>query len=175
MKTTKTILIILIVIVIAIAIAGIIKFNIIGNDVIINEPSSEQLTTTDNLLTKTEEETAKELIAYPISNHPWKWMGTFDQGNPANNTLPSDSSKFVANFGADTSFTSTTDCNSISSSYTTDGININFGEMISTMMFCENSKETSYTEMLKQVTEYNIENDQLFFLLNNGQVMIFQK
>ena len=83
--------------------------------------------------------------------------------------------KFVLVFDTSKNFTSTTDCNSIGGTYTTSTTSLVFGPFVSTMMFCENSKESIYTSLLSKTYSYVVQGDTLTLTLSNKATMTFKK
>ena len=84
-------------------------------------------------------------------------------------------SKFVLVFDTSKNFTSTTDCNSVGGTYTTNNTSLLFGAFVSTMMFCENAKETIYTGLLSKTYSYAVQGDTLTLSLSNKATMTFKK
>ena len=84
-------------------------------------------------------------------------------------------SKFVLVFDTSKNFTSTTDCNSVGGTYTTNNTSLLFGAFVSTMMFCENAKETIYTGLLSKTYSYAVQGDTLTLSLSNKSTMTFKK
>lgn len=100
-----------------------------------------------------------------LSMKPWKWV---DARNVAD--------KFVLTLGADGRFSAKTDCNAASGKYEfskADGT-IFFGQMMSTLMFCEGSHEAEFTGMLSDVEKYTFTSrGQLILTLKDGKTMMF--
>lgn len=65
-------------------------------------------------------------------------------------------------------------CNSYFGSYTQDGQKLTFGELGSTMMYCEEAmeQETAFLKALSSVARYQIEDGKLLLLDNAGQTLI---
>ncbi|MEN9389601.1 MAG: hypothetical protein RLY61_685 [Candidatus Parcubacteria bacterium] len=93
----------------------------------------------------------------------WYWEGS----DYANDTKiePTDKTKFMLTFKSDGSFESTTDCNSLSGNYYLAGDELKFGNMVSTLMFCDGSLEPEYTKDLREIYTYIIEGTKLYLTL----------
>lgn len=178
MKTLKIILISLAVIFIIIAVAGIIKFNFINDDVIISSESQpDSIVKTNNPeldLTQTDTSAKKPNVIQAdssLSLSSWKLVETSDQAK-----FDSKESAFVISFDASkNSFSTTTDCNNGFGSFNVEGNNISFGDIASTMMYCEGSFEGTYFEMLSNASTYTLQDDQLTLKLSDGRTMVFKK
>ncbi|MEO6536554.1 MAG: META domain-containing protein [Candidatus Paceibacterota bacterium] len=82
----------------------------------------------------------------------WTWIHTlYSDGTTV---TPNKTSAFVIKFSANGRFSATTDCNSISGTYSTSGKNITFGDMTSTLMYCPSSQETQFNKMLSESQSY---------------------
>lgn len=83
----------------------------------------------------------------------WNWIRTvYDEGSVVE---PKTLEVFMLMLRDDATFSAVTDCNSVGGSYTVDGTKIIFKEMMSTLMFCEQSQESIFTEMLSRVYRYS--------------------
>lgn len=161
--------------VLLVAIADIIKFNILGNDVIIIDESlnNEQPRATQETETQQEPETQGIADLETLIAHSWKWIATFDAENKY--VEAKEPEKFILTFDANGQFASTTDCNNVSATYTTSESAISFGPIMMTKMTCSNSsQEDIYVEMLGKINEYAIDQNTLMITLNNKRLMIFQ-
>jgi len=87
-----------------------------------------------------------------LSMKPWVWVSALY--NDGTTVTPNKAGKFVITFGADGKFSATTDCNSVSGSYTATKTTISFGNMMSTLMFCEGSQESTFTKILGSAQSY---------------------
>lgn len=76
----------------------------------------------------------------------WKWIET--SYNNDTKVLPKKADTFTLIFKKDGTFSAATDCNGVGGIYTVQGNTITFGEMMSTLMYCEGSQESTYTGML---------------------------
>lgn len=82
----------------------------------------------------------------------WKWIKTSYYNDT--NVLPKKAEAFTITFKKDGSFSATTDCNSVGGTYTVKGNSITFGQMASTLMYCDGSQESVYTGMLTAVQSF---------------------
>jgi len=71
--------------------------------------------------------------------------------------------------------TGSSGCNDISSTYTTDGINLSFGPMIATKMACPGDGESKFLTALGQATNYKIEGLKLYMLAGGKEKLQFKK
>ena len=102
----------------------------------------------------------------------WRWLRT----ESATGTIasePKSDKAFVLNFATETNMGSKTDCNTIGGSYLTEGNKLTFGPLMSTLMFCENSKEAEYSAALAEVNSYFLVDNTLRLILNDGGTMFF--
>ena len=84
----------------------------------------------------------------------WTWVSTLYN----NDTIiaPKKAKSFTLTFKKDGSFSATTDCNSMSGTYSTTKDNkISFGKIASTMMYCDGSQEGEFAKMLQEVQSYH--------------------
>ena len=90
-----------------------------------------------------------------LTAQAWSWQETvyFD----GTKEYPADSSKFIATFETDGTFSSKTDCNSLSGSYRAKGPGLLFGAMAATEMYCgPDTKESQYADALAKMVNYMI-------------------
>lgn len=119
--------------------------------------------------TKLSEKTEEILL----TNGSWMWTSTtYVDGTMVQ---PDDPSMFVATFTTDGKFSTTSDCNNALGSYTIDGDMLYFGPLASTLMFCMDSQEAEYFQMLDQVQTYVITEggDLVLVLEDNSGSMTF--
>lgn len=111
----------------------------------------------------------------PLSDSQWSWRYTDLQSGERIEAPAGD--RFVLSFDrSEGRVQSTTDCNSLSGVYVEDNEVVSFGQFVSTLMYCENSKENEYQQELSLVTSYTIAGDQLQFHLNRDYgVMVFER
>lgn len=107
-----------------------------------------------------------------LNSKNWTWMQTtYPKGTVF---VPKNSEKFVLTFEQN-GFSSRTDCNGVGGEYIINGKSIKFDKMMSTLMYCEGSQESIYTEMLSQAISYDIsDNKELLLNLKDGSTMLFK-
>jgi heat shock protein HslJ len=82
----------------------------------------------------------------------WTWVSTtYSDGKEIK---PSSTKPFTLTFKSDKTFSAKTDCNGVGGNYTLNKNQISFSNMISTLMYCDGSKEADFTKMLGQVDSY---------------------
>ncbi|MCF7843365.1 META domain-containing protein [Candidatus Gracilibacteria bacterium] len=82
----------------------------------------------------------------------WVWVKT--QMNDGKVITPKMDGKFTLTFNKDGSVNMGTDCNSMGGKYTLNGKTLTFGQMMSTMMYCEGSQEQEFGSALNEVSSY---------------------
>ncbi len=87
-----------------------------------------------------------------LTMKPWTWVRT----EYADGTIftPRQTSAFAITLKEDGSFGATTDCNSMGGSYTKTSSSLVFSEIMSTLMYCENSDEATFSSLLNEVKTY---------------------
>jgi heat shock protein HslJ len=81
----------------------------------------------------------------------WVWIRAVDGGNEI---VPRQADAFTLTFEGGT-FSATTDCNRVRGGYTTQGRQLTFAEnMAATRMFCADSQESIFTELLTRTASY---------------------
>lgn len=109
-----------------------------------------------------------------LTDSTWSWQYTELQSGERVNAPGGD--QFVLSFEADGRMTSTTDCNNLGGTASVDGEVLSMGQFISTLMYCEGSKEQEYAEHLGLVNSYAIAGDQLTLNMNRDYgVMVFNR
>jgi heat shock protein HslJ len=88
-----------------------------------------------------------------LSMKTWVWVRTVY--NNGKMVTPHKTGAFTVTFGKDGKFSATTDCNRVGGSYTAKDDKISFGEMMSTLMYCEGSEEAVFTKLLGEVQTYH--------------------
>lgn len=82
----------------------------------------------------------------------WTWISAVGDGNEV---VPRQADAFTLMFGADGTFSATTDCNRVRGGYTAQGSDLKFAEgMAATRMFCADSQETVFTALLAKTASY---------------------
>lgn len=107
-----------------------------------------------------------------LTSQTWTWVAALY--NDGREVVPQDPTAFTLNFGTDGTFDATTDCNSMSGSYTVgDDGQISFGPIAMTKMFCEGSQEQTFSRLLTDTTTYHITSGELIFDLkfDSGSVV----
>jgi len=82
----------------------------------------------------------------------WVWQKALY--NNDTEVVPRVAGKFTLTFKKDGSFAATTDCNSAGGSYTATGNTISFGNIASTLMYCEESQEGVFLKLLQDSTNF---------------------
>lgn len=120
---------------------------------------------------KNEHRNVQEVSATPITTSQtpegtsWVWQHTALLNGTK--IVPEDTSKFVLTFSQDSkNITSTTDCNTIFSTYLRNNEVLSFAPFASTKMFCKKSLESTYTDELALTISYSIHNNVLTLMLN---------
>jgi heat shock protein HslJ len=108
----------------------------------------------------------------PLFGTSWIWTTSTVAGV---STAAPVGGKFVLSFGEDNRVNSTTDCNGVGGSYSLGANNtLSFGQFMSTMMFCEGSRESEYSSQLMKTASYAIDGTTLR-LTNASGTMVFTK
>lgn len=82
----------------------------------------------------------------------WVWIRAVDGGN---DIVPRQTEAFTLTFEGGM-FSATTDCNRVRGSYTTQGRELTFADnMAATRMFCADSQEAVFTELLRRTARYS--------------------
>ena len=82
----------------------------------------------------------------------WTWIRTtYSDGKEIK---PLAEKKFTITFRDDKTFSATTDCNEVGGKYVAKDNKITFGEMASTLMYCEGSQESDFTKSLSEAQSY---------------------
>jgi len=102
----------------------------------------------------------------------WLWLNT----TAANKKIePRQKGKFTIKFDKER-LDITTDCNGVSAFYQIENNQIKLSEFISTKMYCVNSQESEFTNMLRLSEKYDLSNNNtiLKITLTNGSSMFFE-
>jgi hypothetical protein len=104
----------------------------------------------------------------------WVWINTNYDNNV--NIKPTGTKQFILTFNSDKTFSATTDCNNVGGEYSVSGNKISFSKMMSTLMFCENSKEGDFVKMLGEIQNYTFtsKGELVFGLKPSGGSMVFK-
>lgn len=92
----------------------------------------------------------------------WYWVKTVYNDDTVHE--PAEPGVFSLTFGEDGNVQVATDCNNMRGSYVVDENRIQFGQMMSTRMYCEGSQELLFSKMLESVSSY--------FFTNRGQLVL---
>ena len=96
-----------------------------------------------------------------LDMHTWKWIKTVY--NNDTELVPNKPEAFTLTFKNDGTFSATTDCNTMGGSYQVTENRITFGDMFTTLMFCEGSQEQEFSKMLGEAESY--------FFTNRGEMV----
>lgn len=95
-----------------------------------------------------------------LTMNTWKW-----------NT----SDKFSIAFTKEGTFSTKTDCNNVGGSYSTKGNSLTFSNIISTEMFCQDSKERAFIEVLTNTVSYRFTSKgELILVFKDGRGEVFR-
>lgn len=132
----------------------------------------EQATTTE-VVSVEEFETETKTALMALDMKPWKWLSaTATDGTVVS---PKKVEAFSVRFNASGAFSAETDCNSISGSYEARNGSLSLGSIASTKMFCEDSQEGEFTELLSTVVTYRfVDNSQLVMTTSEGTEVKFR-
>ncbi len=88
-----------------------------------------------------------------LSMKKWEWVSaSYEDGRTI---TPKKAGAFTLTFTDEKSFSASTDCNGVGGEYSAkDGV-IAFDKMMSTMMYCEDSQEAEFSQMLTNTTGYD--------------------
>ncbi len=104
--------------------------------------------------------------------HQWKWKKTV---TGEGNVITPKKDVFVLSFTNHGTFSATTDCNTIGGNYIVSERKIDLENIMSTMMFCEDTQEQEFSGMLQGVNGYVFEKTgELSLLMRGGGQMYFQ-
>lgn len=87
-----------------------------------------------------------------LTMHPWRWVKSDYEAVSSKPTKPE---AFSLTFLDDGTVRITTDCNTMSGQYTTDKNTLVLSQLISTLMYCEDSQENEFSGMLSKTTSYS--------------------
>jgi heat shock protein HslJ len=130
-------------------------------------------TTTPTITVSPQPATTAPQVPSPLLGTSWIWVSASAEGVTAD--APA-GEKFVVTFDAkSTSVSSKTDCNTITGDYTTSSGTLRFGTFATTMMFCDGSQESIYSELLSKTRSYLLSNNKLILTLSDKGTMTFKK
>lgn len=96
-----------------------------------------------------------------LASQTWTWIAALY--NDGREIVPQDPTAFTLSFGANGSFNATTDCNQMGGRYAVEGGQIIFSDIVMTKMFCEDSQEAIFSQLLTDVKGYHIADGELIF------------
>lgn len=104
----------------------------------------------------------------------WAWISTLY--NDGKSVIPKKAKAFTLTFKKEGTFSATTDCNSMSGTYSIKGNKISFGQMASTMMYCDGSQESEFAKMLQesQIYHFTSKRELVFDFKFDSGVFIFR-
>jgi heat shock protein HslJ len=91
----------------------------------------------------------------------WVWQSA--SYNDGREISPKNTNAFTITFTDDATFSAATDCNSVGGKYTISDQTIIFTDIFSTLMYCENSQEAVFVQLLENTTS--------FFFTNRGELI----
>ncbi len=105
-----------------------------------------------------------------LSAHSWEWIRSEVYGTV---TTPESSDTFTLSFIDDSHVSVGTDCNSMGGTYELQGYSLTFGSLVSTLMYCENSQESTFASMLAAVHhfEFNEHNELVLSFGKEGRAI----
>ena len=92
----------------------------------------------------------------------WYWVTTVYNDGTVHTPVKPD--VFSLTFGDDGNVNVTTDCNNLRGNVVVDENRIQFGQMMSTRMYCEDSQEQLFSKMLDNISSY--------FFTDRGQLVL---
>ncbi|MDD5711011.1 MAG: META domain-containing protein [Candidatus Colwellbacteria bacterium] len=106
-----------------------------------------------------------------LTSKTWAWMGT--QTDTGKMIKPAQAGAFTVSFSDDGRVSLKTDCNSMGGGYTAESDKITFNEIISTMMYCENSQENEFSVFLHETPSYRLtEAGELILEMESGTMYL---
>ena len=111
--------------------------------------------------------------AQSLMEHRWQWVYT--EYPDTTTVAPNQTEAFGLLFELDNRLSITTDCNSMSARYALDGDLLSVAEIASTLMYCEESQEQIFSEMVSEAYRVVVaENELQLHLQTSGGVMYFE-
>lgn len=111
-----------------------------------------------------------------LSMNSWKWISA--QYNDGTEVRPKKEGAFVLTFDGKGNFSTKTDCNSLGGKYGIDqgGDTIEFFDIVSTQMFCQDSQEGDFVKLLMNIGSYHFtsKGELIFELKFDSGVVIFR-
>ncbi len=107
-----------------------------------------------------------------LTMKPWTWISaTYSDGKVL---APVKIDAFKLTFRTNNQFDMATDCNNGGGTYTVNGTNLTFSDIMSTQMFCQGSQESDFAKLLNQTKSFHFtsKGELIFDLkLDSGTVM----
>lgn len=91
--------------------------------------------------------------ALKLDLHPWVWLRTEYVDKPP--FSPKKAGAFLLTFDSISTFRAKTDCNGIGGTFKMNGGSLKLSNLMSTLMFCEDSDESIFSDMLTNVSSYS--------------------
>ncbi len=91
-------------------------------------------------------------VRMTLDMQTWTWISTLYSNDKI--VTPKKTKSFTLTFKKDGSFSATTDCNSMSGTYSGKDNKISFNDMASTLMYCDGSQEGEFAKMLQETQSY---------------------
>ena len=97
----------------------------------------------------------------------WDWIkASYSDGKIVTPKVPN---VFTLTFTEEGSFSATTDCNGVGGSYKTSGSALMLKDMVSTLMYCEGSQESEFSQLMSESETYHFtDKGELILELKNG-------
>jgi heat shock protein HslJ len=109
-----------------------------------------------------------------LNTQTWTWIHTRYSNDTT--VVPAKPGVFTLTFNSDGTVNASTDCNRMFGSYSVDGTRLSFSKLAATKMYCPESQERDFANMLSQVTSFLFTEDRRLVLelkYDSGQ-MIFE-
>ena len=87
-----------------------------------------------------------------LNGKEWSWIRTVYNNDTT--VVPAKPNVFTLTFNEDGRLNATTDCNRMTGSYSIDGRLLSIGKLAATRMYCPDSQETKFADMLAQVSAF---------------------
>lgn len=115
----------------------------------------------------------KEQTTAQLTSKPWTWLSlTRSSGQEIK---PQQPDSFILSFETNSRFSSTTDCNGMAGIFSTENSKIYFSDVASTMMYCEGSKEQTYSQIFADARTFTITRDGILEIkLQNDSIARFR-
>jgi heat shock protein HslJ len=143
-------------------IAWFFKFNFLDDDIVAPETNKpvETVTTT-------------KPVVINLGDKSWTWVNTeSDDGE----VFAPKTDRFTLSFKDDGKVSVGTDCNSMGGQYMAKDGTLTFSQMITTLMYCEGSQQSQFSQYLDDVVGYSFNNsgELMLSLKDNGGTMLFR-